>query len=719
MSFSNLWSRLKRGAPRRGGANGRTAFAKRFVPSVLHLEDRDVPNGYLAIGAGPGFLPEVAIRVDIHDALGGSFPNNSGSPATARSDGKTETTSQIFMAYNPIFRGGVNVATGNFDGDYNTPDLLVTAPKAGGGPHVIVWNTQQLEDGSIVVTGIRAQFMAFDFRFTGGVNITCGDLDGDGKAELICAAGPGGGPHVKIFSTDAAGNFFLATEFFAYDKSFRGGVNVGSGQGYNSPTLIEQDIGIRPVGAVQTPYPPGQLIPGAGVGPLFGRDFDPNRLVIFDFFAIAGGNLQYLSGNLLNSYGQIAYRPNIVPPEPNPDNVGRIVFANWANTMPASNYPTDGSAPPTGVPVGPYIQVGATAAGTPIITRLTPGPGQQSSRNQLVTGAGPGGGPHVRVWSFTGFSTAMQANLGKDFFAFDASFRGGVNVAIGDVVSNPSPEPVALLATPTQGVLINVDPSTTLTTPLQILSPPTPINFPIPLIRTPETTGISGSTQRGSIPYSPEVFRLYGAEVIVGMASGGSAVKVFSDFNPNVADPFNLLASDAPAVRMSVSEVNLVPTRIDSTVGTDVTNPLGGFNSINTSTVFSHAIDPQFTGGIVPTVAAFTFEGSANDRRDIGDSLLNDVPITVNPVLGQSVFATGTGFANPSRGPHVRIFNQLGPLTQMDPEYQAVDDINAFPNFTGTGLSVSFGFGVLPNPTLDRVILPTITPGSVSNPILI
>src|SRR5690242_18164220 len=109
MRLSNLWSWLNNGTSGGSRAGRRTRFGRRFVPKVLRLEDRDVPNGYLAIGAGPGFLPEVAIRVDIHDALGGSAPNNSGQPAVPRSDGQTDFTSQILMAYNPSFHGGVNV----------------------------------------------------------------------------------------------------------------------------------------------------------------------------------------------------------------------------------------------------------------------------------------------------------------------------------------------------------------------------------------------------------------------------------------------------------------------------------------------------------------------------------------------------------------------------------------------------------------------------------
>src|SRR5205085_5899723 len=138
---------------------------------------------------------------------------------------------QTFFPFGTAFRGGVHVATGNFDGAYATPDSLITAAGPGGGPHIIVWNTAEDAAGKITVTGIRDQFFAFDARFRGGVSVAAGDLDGDGKAELITGAGPGGGPHVRIWK-EINGHFQVVNEFFAFDPSFHGGVNVASGQGY-------------------------------------------------------------------------------------------------------------------------------------------------------------------------------------------------------------------------------------------------------------------------------------------------------------------------------------------------------------------------------------------------------------------------------------------------------------------------------------------------------
>jgi FG-GAP repeat len=42
--------------------------------------------------------------------------------------------------------------------------------------------------------------MAYDPAFRGGVFVASGDLDGDGLAEIITGPGPGGGGQVRIFN---------------------------------------------------------------------------------------------------------------------------------------------------------------------------------------------------------------------------------------------------------------------------------------------------------------------------------------------------------------------------------------------------------------------------------------------------------------------------------------------------------------------------------------
>lgn len=116
-----------------------------------------------------------------------------------------------FYAYDPGFRGGIDVAVGDVDGDGIAE--IITAAGPGGGPHIKIFKS----NGSLL-----GQFFAYDVNFRGGVQVSAGDIDGDGKAEIITGAGPGGGPHVRVFTAAGA----VVKEFLAYDGKFRGGVDV-------------------------------------------------------------------------------------------------------------------------------------------------------------------------------------------------------------------------------------------------------------------------------------------------------------------------------------------------------------------------------------------------------------------------------------------------------------------------------------------------------------
>jgi hypothetical protein len=110
----------------------------------------------------------------------------------------------------------VNVSTGDINGDGY--DDIFAGSGNGGGPAVKVF------DGK---TGaLLRSFFAYESSFRGGVIVSAGDVNGDGFADVIAGTGVGGGPVVKVFN-GVTGE--LMQSFFAYADTLRGGVNVAGG----------------------------------------------------------------------------------------------------------------------------------------------------------------------------------------------------------------------------------------------------------------------------------------------------------------------------------------------------------------------------------------------------------------------------------------------------------------------------------------------------------
>lgn len=117
-----------------------------------------------------------------------------------------------FFGYDTAFRGGVNVAIGDLNGD-GIKEIIAGAG-VGGGPHVRVFN----KDGVVINPG----FFAYDPAFRGGVNVAVGDVDGDGIDDIVTGPGAPGGPHVRIYDRD--GN--MKSQFFAFDGNQSQGLDV-------------------------------------------------------------------------------------------------------------------------------------------------------------------------------------------------------------------------------------------------------------------------------------------------------------------------------------------------------------------------------------------------------------------------------------------------------------------------------------------------------------
>jgi hypothetical protein len=248
----------------------------------------------------------------------------SGDAVVRLVDGATGQFVRSFVPF-PTFGGVVHAAVADVNAD-GSADAVVAAG-AGGGPHV------KLFDGA---TGAELlSFYAYDPNFTGGVSVAVGAVTGDGRMHIVTGAGPGGGPHVKVF--DGATGAELAS-FYAYDESFRGGVNVAAGD-------VTGDIR-------------ADIITGAGAG---------------------GG-------------------PHVK------------VFDGWTHVETASFYAYDPAF------AGGVFVAAGTVSGNGVA--------------EIMTGAGAGGGPHVKV--FDGRSGAEQ----DSFYAYDPAFAGGVSVAASDIVGD-------------------------------------------------------------------------------------------------------------------------------------------------------------------------------------------------------------------------------------------------------------------------------------------
>lgn len=117
-----------------------------------------------------------------------------------------------WVAYNPAFSGGAAVAIGDLDGDGLRE--VVTGAGPGGGPHIRIFKT----DGSVW----GGSFFAFNEQERGGVSVAVGDVDGDGKDEIVVGSGEGAVPRVRVF--DFRG--ILKHEFYLGSKPLLGGLEV-------------------------------------------------------------------------------------------------------------------------------------------------------------------------------------------------------------------------------------------------------------------------------------------------------------------------------------------------------------------------------------------------------------------------------------------------------------------------------------------------------------
>lgn len=185
------------------------------------------------------------------------------------------------FGYNPVasfygiedsnFRGGSSVAIADMSGN-GRADLLVGAG-FGGGPRVAIYEGLSVTQAK--PTRVINDFFAIpDLAFRGGVSIDAGDVDGDGRADLIVGPGFGGGQRARVLSgVDIAANKGATAAPLA--DFFLGGTDGGNRLGlivsYEAP-YDSNPFGGFTLFAYSTKLIEGKLTIAGGVG-FVGRDF--------------------------------------------------------------------------------------------------------------------------------------------------------------------------------------------------------------------------------------------------------------------------------------------------------------------------------------------------------------------------------------------------------------------------------------------------------------
>jgi len=135
--------------------------------------------------AFPGFTGGVRVAAgDVNgdgraDIIAGTAP---GAAELRVFDAVTGATIRDFLPYGAGFTGGIFVAAGDVNHD-GVADLITSTDDTGGATSSQV----KVFDGA--TNELIQSFMPFA-GFTGSVRVGAGDLDGDGRAEIITGTGP-------------------------------------------------------------------------------------------------------------------------------------------------------------------------------------------------------------------------------------------------------------------------------------------------------------------------------------------------------------------------------------------------------------------------------------------------------------------------------------------------------------------------------------------------
>lgn len=271
-------------------------------------------------------------------------------------------------------KGTENIKTASLAaGDVNGDgvDKIILGAAAGSEPQVYILNAK----GKVL-----KKFLAYEKKFRGGVNLAVADIDNDGREEIITAPAGNGAPNIKIFDENGK----LKRQFFAYDKKLKMGINLAAGY---LDDLQEMKIIVSPGAGSDQPV----------------KIFSPAGKMINSLYPYE----KKFRGGVKVALANLDGRKN--------HNRSEIIFAPGAGREPQVKiYDSALQLKKQFLAYNRNWRGGLNIAAGDI---------NNDGIAEIVLGANPGAAPHVRI--FDG-----QAQLIESFYAWPESFKGGVNLAI-------------------------------------------------------------------------------------------------------------------------------------------------------------------------------------------------------------------------------------------------------------------------------------------------
>lgn len=294
----------------------------------------------------------------------------------------------------------------------NTGLVTVTTPQQWYQDVVLVPAAQVDSNGTVIAPG-RVVIRIKNLDFTGSFVYHCHILEHEDRGMMslntvqpetpiyVTGAGQGGGPAVNVYS--GIDNSVLAS-FFAFDSSFTGGVQTAVAD-VNNDGISDVIVGAGP---------------GGGPRVIVYNGATNFTTTLFDFFAFSSsftGGVDVAGGDF------------------NADGFADIVVGAGPGGGPQVNI-FDGR---TGNVLTQFYAYDQSFRGG---VTVAVGDVDGSSFNSVITGAGAGGGSHVKSFRNSRFfmigdtpilpgNQSISMNQTGEFMAYEAAYTGGVQVAVG------------------------------------------------------------------------------------------------------------------------------------------------------------------------------------------------------------------------------------------------------------------------------------------------